>query len=167
MEDIKIEFAENSDMQEILNIKKQSHEYFVISRPDIYKESKMLYTEDFLYSFFNSIYKHIVVAKIKNQIIGYAFIQMMKVDLPMLTSRKYMYVHDMAVSEEYRHHGVATKLLNYIENYSLNMGATKLELAVHLFNRNAISLYENIGFNARSIRMEKDLYHFENNEYRI
>lgn len=146
-------------MKEILDIKKQSHQFFVNCRPDIYKESQQLYTDDFLKGFFNSESKSIVIAKMKNHIIGYAFVQMMNINLPMLTSRKYMYVHDMAVSETFRHHGVATQLLNFIEIYSINMGASKLELAVHLFNDNAISLYEKIGFNARSVRMEKELNH--------
>jgi len=75
----------------------------------------------------------------------------------MMTNRKYMYVHDMAVSQSFRHQGIAKKMLQFIEDYSLKSGATKLELAVHLFNDNAISLYDKIGFHPRSVRMEKDL----------
>ena len=157
MGNFEIMIADITDIPQILEIKKQSHEYFVKSKPDIYTESDILYTEDFLQDFFQSESKHVIITKIENRIVGYAFVQSINIQLPMMTNRMYVYVHDMAVLMSFRNHGIATGLLEYIENYSLKIGASSIELAVHLFCKNAISLYRKNGFNARTIRMEKQL----------
>ena len=157
MENSEIMIATFTDIPQILEIKKQSHEFFVESRPDIYKESDMLYTEEFLQDFFQNESKHVIIVKIESRIVGYAFIQSINVQLPMMTNRIYVYVHDMAVLKSFRHHGIATGLLDYIENYSLKIGATSIELAVHLFCKNAISLYSKNGFTERTLRMEKQV----------
>lgn len=39
----------------------------------------------------------------------------------------------------------------------LGNGASRIELAVHLFSKEAIGLYEKFGFNPRALRMEKEL----------
>jgi len=75
----------------------------------------------------------------------------------MMVVRQYAYIHDFAVSEEYRRQGIATRLLDYIEDYAMRNGASRIELAVHLFSKEAISLYEKFGFSPRAIRMEKEL----------
>jgi diamine N-acetyltransferase len=157
LEGLKIGFAETIDVPKLLEIKKQSHTCFVRCRPDIYKDSEILYTEDFLMDFFQNERKYIIIARIQGDIVGFAFVEKINVILPMMVNREYVYVHDMAVLEGFRHQGIATKLLEYIENYALNVGATKIELAVHLFSDNAISLYQKSGFSARTIRMEKEL----------
>ena len=155
MSKIEIDFAKADDLNEILVIKKQSHSYFANKLPQIYKESNILYTDDFLTKFFNEKDKKILISRWNEKIIGYAFIELMSVKLPMMTTRKYIYIHDIAVDERYRNNGAASELLYYTEEYAKEYGADKIELAVHLFNENALSLYENNGFRARTVRMEK------------
>lgn len=157
MENYDIEFAKKTDIQEILTIKKEAHETFVQSRPDIYRTSEILYTNDFLKGFCDRENKLIAVVKKDSHIIAYAFIQINIVKLPMLTSRKFVYLHDMAVLNSMQHQGIATALLEFVEHYAISVGASSLELAVHLFSDNAMSLYKKRGFEARAIRMEKSL----------
>jgi len=157
LENYDIGFAKKTDIQEILIIKKEAHETFVANRPDIYKSSEVLYTNDFLKGFCDRENKHIAVVRKDSQIIAYAFIQINIVKLPMLTNRKFVYLHDMAVLNSMQHQGIATGLLEFIEHYAISIGASSLELAVHLFSDHAMSLYKKRGFNARAIRMEKPL----------
>ena len=119
-------------------------------RPDVYRESEILYTEGFLKSFFRHDQKVILVALTNDEIIAYGFIECMKVNLPMMVERQYAYIHDFAVSEEHREQGVATRLLAYIEEYASGNGASRIELAVHLFSKEAIGLYEKIRIHSTS-----------------
>ena len=88
---------------------------------------------------------------------GYAFIQTIDIHLSMVTKKTYIYINDLAVSGQYRNKGVASFLLKHIEEVALEMGATKIELAVHIFSENAIRLYRKNGYKNRTIRMEKEL----------
>lgn len=152
-----IRIAKITDIPQILEIKRQSHEFFVENRPDLYELSDKLYTEDFLEDFFHSADKHILIAELQGRIVGYALVQAVNVRLPMMTERLYLYLHDMAVSECFRNQGIASSLLDHIERYSLSIGAEKIELAVHLFCTGAIALYRKYGFTERTVRMEKQL----------
>ena len=58
------------------------------------------------------------------------FIQLVNIQLPMMTERTYIYINDLAVSEKYRNNGVASLLLKHIEVMAREMGAAKIELAV-------------------------------------
>lgn len=155
MKTMVINFAKTKDLDEILEIKRQSHKYFAHYLPQIYKVSNIVYTFDYLSSFFNDKEKRILVSRWNGKIIGFAFIELVSVMLPMMTTRKYVYIHDIAVDERYRNNGAASELLLYAEEFGRDSGADKIELAVHLFNKSAISLYEKKGFRARTVRMEK------------
>ncbi len=48
-------------------------------------------------------------------------------------------------------------MLSYVAEHARKIGATKIELAVHLFNNDAMKLYEQNGFRARAVRMERDV----------
>lgn len=149
--------AKVEELPEILLIKKEAHDFFVKQRPDIYKESEILYTEEFIRGFFGDDGKFVFVAKIDDQIAGYAFIQTVLIELPMMTKRTYLYINDIAVIGEQRNKGVASKLLKHIEEFALEIGATKIELAVHIFSEDAVRLYEKNGYKPRTLRMEKEL----------
>jgi hypothetical protein len=82
MENLLIVHATPSDLSQILQIKKQVHQYFIEVRPDIYQESEILYTEDLLKSFFAEGNRKISIAKIDNTIVGYAFTEFFDVELP-------------------------------------------------------------------------------------
>jgi len=157
MEEIVIVQAVQSDLTQILEIKKQSHQYFSELRPDLYCESEVLYTEELLNSFFEGKNRKISIYKMGDIIVGYAFTEFVSIELPMMTKRKYIYIHDIAVREDYQNKGIASQLLKSIENEALREGATKMELAVHLFNEKALSVYRKKGFKERTIRMEKEL----------
>jgi putative acetyltransferase len=55
-------------------------------------------------------------------------------------------VAKMAVSEDYRGHGVGRRLLEYTITYAKTLGAHTLELASNRKLANAVHLYESLGF---------------------
>lgn len=157
MDNLQIIKATADDFSEILKIKAQAHEKYVESRPDLYKNSMILYTQEFIRPFFENENKYILIAKLDNDIAGYMFAEIVNVDKPMMVNRKYMYIHDLAVLDTFRRHGIASGLLTYAENLAAVFGVDKMELAVHVFSEHAITLYEKLGFTQRAIRMEKTI----------
>lgn len=144
-------------LDSLVSIKQETHNQYVNHRPDMYQESNLLYSEDFIAGFFTNPDKMILVALHKNRTVGYALIEKVSVNKPMLTAREYIYIHDMAVSADTRNNGVGTELLSEIERLALESGIAKLELAVHLFSMDALQLYKKQGFRVRTFRMEKEI----------
>ena len=100
--------------------------------------------------YFENIYANknncLFIAKDNNNIaIGYAFCK-------ITTSDDGPHINHIAlidglyVNEEYRHQGIATKLIEECKTWAIEAGATIIELNVMSENINAINLYENIGF---------------------
>lgn len=145
------------DMDDIMRIKKEVHDIYVDSRPDIYRNSETLYTENLLKSFFENVDKVIFLGLLDDEIVAFSFLECMNVSMPMMVKRKFAYVHDLAVLERFRRQGIASRLMDYVEKYAIERGATMIELAVHLFSEDAIKMYDKIGFSTRAMRMEKDL----------
>ncbi len=157
MEKLKILIAEKDDLPEILKIKREAHAHYVKNRPDVYKESEVMYTDDFIQGYFDHHDKIVLISRKEDEVAAFFLLQVIDVDLPMFTKRKYIYIHDLAVLSKFRQNGIATEMLDYVADYARKIGATKVELAVHLFNSDALSLYEQNGFRPRAIRMEKDV----------
>jgi len=145
------------DRESILAIKKQAHAYFVQKLPHLYQLSETLFTDDFFDSYFNDVNHVALLAKVNHQTAGYALIDKVDVDLPMMKKRTYVYIQDMAVGEEFRNNGIATELLHAIEKIGIEWKAESLELAVHSNNPGAIHLYKRLGFTIRTYRMEKSI----------
>ncbi len=155
MQEYKITRALPEDKGALLLIKKQAHAYFVQSLPHLYQFSDTLFTEDFINCYFNSEDHIALLAKINNQTAGYALIDRVVVDLPMMKNRIYVYIQDIAVREDSRNLGIATDLLHVIEGIAKEWNADCLELAVHANNQSAVHLYHRCGFTVRTYRMEK------------
>lgn len=157
MENFEIQIADQDDLDAVLSIKKEAHSLYVENRPDIYRHSEVMYTESFIQGYFDHHDKMVLIAKNEKEVAAYFLVQVIDVELPMMQERKYIYIHDLAVLSTYRQNGIATGMLSYVAEYARKIGATKIELAVHLFNTDAMKLYEQNGFRARAVRMERDV----------
>ena len=154
----KIHIAEKENLDDVLKIKKEAHSLYVNNRPDIYKDSDVMYTDDFIHGYFDHHDKMVIIARNEEgEVAAYFLVQVIDVDLPMMKERKYIYIHDLAVLSRFRQNGIATDMLEYVADYARKIGATKIELAVHLFNTDALRLYEQNGFRPRAVRMERDV----------
>jgi len=150
--------AEKAEMADVLRIKKEAHSLYVENRPDIYRDSDVMYTDDFIHGYFDHDDKMVLIAKSEeDEVAAYFLVQVIDVDLPMMKERRYLYIHDLAVLTRFRQNGIATEMLSYVADYARKIGATKIELAVHLFNTDALRLYEQNGFRPRAVRMERDV----------
>jgi len=78
-------------------------------------------------------------------------------DIPILVSRRYAVVDSIVVRSEFQHQGIGRSLMKVIQEWSIEKGATSIELNVYEFNSNAISFYEKCGFKTFSRRMDKKM----------
>jgi ribosomal protein S18 acetylase RimI-like enzyme len=157
MQEYRITKALPEDKESLLLIKKQAHAYFVQTLPHLYQLSDILFTEDFINCYFDNLNHIALLAKVNNQTVGYALVDKVAVDLPMMRNRIYVYIQDIAVREDFRNLGIATDLLHMIEEIAKEWNADSLELAVHSNNQNAVHLYQRYGFAIRTYRMEKNI----------
>ena len=65
-----------------------------------------------------------------------------------------IFVDDLAVQEEYRGHGIGTKLLTAVKEKVRAEQLDGLELQVNARNTAAKRMYEKFGFTEKSINME-------------
>lgn len=127
---ISVRFYESCDYKELIILLNQVYNS-VIDKKDL--EEKYL-----------SDCKYILVATdSENHIIGCTFIEIQE---DFIRPNKISFVTYVAVDERYRHHGVGTKLLKYVELISHNKGCTAIELTSANYRTGAHAFYESIGY---------------------
>ena len=83
---------------------------------------------------------------------GYACIENAK---PFFTYTKYGYLDFMYVKPEYRGKGVNQKIIESLQQWSLEKDITELRLQVYSENTTAIKAYEKAGFSKLIVEMRK------------
>lgn len=83
------------------------------------------------------------VYEVAGEIIGYAV---------MMTVLDEAHLLNISIASEHQGQGLGRALLNHLIDTSRHYGATMMFLEVRPSNKNAIALYESIGFNEFSIR---------------
>lgn len=100
----------------------------------------------------------ILVAEAVGAVIGYVCVYGRKPNADD-TEIDYDYadVADLAVNPSHRGRGIGRSLLAAAERHALAAGARWLRISVLARNRRAFALYEDTGFAARVVELEKDL----------
>ncbi len=101
-------------------------------------------------------YPYIMVVEVDKQIIGHAFVQR-----GQLKKNCHAAGIGMLLVQGYRNKGIGTKMMEYIEAWSRNLGLKKLFLSVFHTNKRAIQLYKKSGFVVEGIREGQFLIHGE------
>jgi ribosomal protein S18 acetylase RimI-like enzyme len=67
------------------------------------------------------------------------------------------YISDLYVDEEYRRRGFGARLIKEAEKWLKSKGSKNIVLNVEAWNVEALKMYEKLGFENKSVRMEKGL----------
>ena len=70
---------------------------------------------------------------------------------------KKLYVDQLIVTEANRRKGIGKKLMDYAEQIANKENCDRLELDCWTFNKNALNMYEKIGFDRQRIMYEKKI----------
>lgn len=146
---MKIEIPKKEDLIEVDRIAIQVHDCHVKWRPDIFEHTDSIFSEEQFCNIINN--KEIFIAKIDEKIVGYVLLSSKERKQNGYRYRKQLDIDAIGVDRNYRNQGIGTKLINYVKKYAKEKGYTDLRLTVNEENKNAIHLYEKMGFKVKNI----------------
>lgn len=102
--------------------------------------------------------KIFMAAKLSDEIVWFTLAEFRNSpSIPIFKNRKFMFVEDLVVKEEYRWKWIWWKIADKLEAIAKERWIFEIELKVRKFNEWAIKFYENNWYAAISQDMRKDL----------
>ena len=143
-----------SDFNALSNLERQVFYIHLSARPDMIKPDEP-FNKDYFESSLNDKNVKIFVYEENGKILGYCITKKwgysnhhLFYDMTILD------INDMCVDEKARGKSIGRKLFNRAKDYAKEIGASKIELSVWYFNKNARQFYEHLGMTERISRME-------------
>lgn len=146
---VTIEIPRVEDFNKINELAKQVHELHVKWRPDLFFSVDEIISKECLKEMIRV--KEIFVAKIKDEIVGYITFNIKEKNNPSMRYRKQLQIEAICVDEKNRGKGIGKVLLNKVKEFGKENDCTDLYLTVNKENKNAIRVYEKVGFKIKSI----------------
>ena len=129
------------------------------AHPEIFKQAE--YPEDIKKYYRTCILDPdvtIIIAERKKQIIGGLICSLeTSPSIPILVPRKIACIENITVSQAFRNKGIGRLLIEAIQEWAVQGGASAIELTVWEFNQAAARFYERLGFQPFRRRMVKNL----------
>jgi ribosomal protein S18 acetylase RimI-like enzyme len=144
--------AVKEDYFSVEALMKQVHNIHVTLRPDIYRESDRVLSQEEFEKYCDSSMD--LVAENQGETIGVVFLLTRNISGSTLVTRKILFIDAMVVDEKYRNQGVGSKLFETILEIVKSQQYDGLELQVNAANVGAKAMYEKFGFTEKSVNME-------------
>lgn len=153
-----VRFAEEKDLDEINEMRKQVNDIHVEGRPDVFKAGFGTEIRDFVKIIMNGENSDIIVAERNGMICGMVCVDYVnKPESPYSKARSFYHVQEIAVDANYRRQGVAKELLEFMIEDAKKRKLGKIELDVWEFNDSAIEFYQAVGFRPTRRWMEYEV----------
>lgn len=98
------------------------------------------------------------VAEYAGGIIGFVTLGMIDETSSLLKPMRFARIGSVCVVESMRGQGIGRSLMLHAERWAKKQGAVDVRLNVWEFNKNAVELYKEIGYEVRSLNMGKALH---------
>jgi len=125
--------SNSRDLKEILKL--------LNSSPELIGDKSQPYTEDMVKEYLTNKNFNIFIYEIDKKIIGFVIAQFWK-------KARYIYIFDIFIKKEYRRKGIATKLMNYIEDTAKKSKMNLIYCHVHKKNINMQALLNKNKYNS-------------------
>lgn len=142
------------DFAAIFNLEKQVFDIHLKARPDMIKQ-KMPFDKDYFETSLSDDNTKIFVYEDSGDVLGYCITKKsvynnhhLFYDMTILD------INDMCIDEKVRGKNIGRRLFNRANEYAKEIGASKIELSVWHFNKDARKFYEKLGMTERISRME-------------
>lgn len=153
-----VRFAEEKDLDEINELRKQVNDIHVEGRPDMFKAGFGTEIRDFVKIIMNGENSDVIVAERNGIICGMVCVDYVnKPESPYSKARSFYHVQEIAVDAKYRRQGVAKELLEFMIEDAKKKKLGKIELDVWEFNNSAIEFYQAVGFRPTRRWMEYEV----------
>lgn len=108
---------------------------------DVLKDDNMIFNKDFLENFVNDKNAYGFIAKEENKIIGFAYAY----TLLRPDGKAMFYIYSIRMLPDYQNNGYGSKLLEFIKNYSIEIGCFEMFAITDKGNPRACHVYEKFG----------------------
>lgn len=153
--ELKIEIPQKEDWKRVNELAKQVHELHVQWRPDLFfSVENVIEKEDFERLVEDN---EIIVAKLKNEIVGYMVFNIREIIRTTMRYRKQLDIEVICVEEKSRGKGAGTSLLEYAKKIGEENSCTDIYLTVNEENSGAIKLYEKFGLKVKNIAYSMEI----------
>lgn len=147
--------AKNKDIPDIVFLNSFVQKIHFEKYPDIFKP---VGNGEDLNKFFESILSKetncILIAYIEGKPVGYLWAAFQnKPDSPLTYERRQVYIHHVAVHEQFRRQNIGTVLFKEIQSIARQEGYSHFAVDTWSFNRNAQRFIKRLGFETYNIKM--------------
>lgn len=157
MENLIVRYAKREELESVNKIRKQVNDVHVQGCSDVFREDGWQFIEPFLYTRFDEENSEIIVAAIKDEIVGFAVVQyIVRAESPFSKERRYFHIEELGVDENHRRKGIAAAIMDFVKESAKKRGFYRMELDVWEFNDGALAFYESVGF--RTFRRYMESY---------
>lgn len=144
----------NAEFDAVADLFHEGDDYHREAMPELFRPESPVRTEEFLKSFIGNDDARIFVAVLDGEVIGLVQFSVIDTgDRPTMFSRKLVFVDSLVVRTQYRRQGVGKTLMSYVQDWAAEHDIPNIELTVYGFNRAAIQLYEDLGYETMMRRM--------------
>lgn len=153
---MEIEPAKLSDMQDIARLYRALNTDMSRLQPEMFRPADG--NEDFIRSVLESGSEDILVAREGSRVLGLALVQeKVTPPYPAFIPRRYTYLMDLVVDPDHRGRGIGRALMGAVKDWAESRNAEFIELGVLAQNKDAVRLYESLGFKDSRKTMQLDL----------
>jgi ribosomal protein S18 acetylase RimI-like enzyme len=100
----------------------------------------------------------LLLAEHDKEIVGFVHVMIKESpNIPVFIQRRYAVVDSIFVKSGFQNQGIGMLLMDHAQEWSIDNGATMIELNVYEFNVGAISFYKKCGYQSFSRRMARSL----------
>ncbi len=146
---LKIEVPKIEDLKRVNELAKQVHELHVNWNPDLFLHVDEVLTKEYFENLIEN--QQIFIAKLENEIAGYAVFAIKEKESNGMRYRKQLNIEAICVDEKCRGRGIGTLLLEHLKNVGKKQNCTDMYLTANPENENAIKVYEKFGFKVKNI----------------
>lgn len=108
---------------------------------EVLKDDNMIFNKDILENFVDDKNAYGFIAKEENKIVGFAYAY----TLLRPDGKTMFYLHSIGMLPDYQNNGYGSKLLEFIKNYSIEIGCSEMFVITDKGNPRACHVYEKLG----------------------
>ena len=108
---------------------------------EVLKDDNMIFNKDVLENFVDNKNTYGFIAKEENKIVGFAYAY----TLLRPDGKTMFYLHSIGMLPDYQNNGYGSKLLEFIKNYSIEIGCSEMFVITDKGNPRACHVYEKLG----------------------
>ena len=149
MEKLKIVKPTIDECSKINKLAKQVHKLHVNWNPDLFLDVEEVISMERLNKLLET--DSIYVAKINGEIVGYIIIDIKEKENAFIRYRKLLNINTLCIDEDFRGHGIGTRMLEFAKNIAREQNCTDMHLTVNPNNKNAIKVYEKFGMKVHNL----------------